>query len=279
MLYALLAGALPFAKRTDERSNNLVRLQQMFPRIIAAAYEPPPGVGAQGLHLLGRMLTADPAAVSLSEGWRESKERETATAARARAPLSHLFIIFSLSFAAHHRPGSHPAPLVPGGLAVCHRHSQCRPAGRPDPARPAVGGRDRGPGDRGDPPGRGAWHRRRRRWLHASARTTAGAHRSTPPGRRARVRGGRHRAGRLALPPPAPTGGCACAGLAAAAAAWRLSAFPFLLVCVFFSSSAPGLCASLASRHPFPTPTDELVFFSMVPPTPPPLSARLSSSF
>ena len=35
------AAVLPFAKRGDDRSNNLVRLQQLFPRIVAADYEQP----------------------------------------------------------------------------------------------------------------------------------------------------------------------------------------------------------------------------------------------
>ena len=68
MLYVLLTGALPFAKRGDERANNLVRLQQMFPRIVAADYEVPGHVSPGCAHLLGRMLTADPGArVTLPE--------------------------------------------------------------------------------------------------------------------------------------------------------------------------------------------------------------------
>ena len=51
---------LPFAKKGDERNNNLVRLQQMFPRIVAADFEHPKHVTAQGRHLLSRMLTSDP---------------------------------------------------------------------------------------------------------------------------------------------------------------------------------------------------------------------------
>lgn len=52
---------LPFAKRGDERGNNLVRLQQMFPRIVAADFEHPMHVSQECRHMLGRMLTADPA--------------------------------------------------------------------------------------------------------------------------------------------------------------------------------------------------------------------------
>lgn len=55
------AGVLPFAKRGDERGNNLVRLQQMFPRIVAADFEHPMHVSQECRHMLGRMLTADPA--------------------------------------------------------------------------------------------------------------------------------------------------------------------------------------------------------------------------
>ena len=55
------AGVLPFAKKGDDRNNNLVRLQQMFPRIVAADFEHPKHVSAQGRHLLSRMLTSDPA--------------------------------------------------------------------------------------------------------------------------------------------------------------------------------------------------------------------------
>ena len=54
------AGVLPFAKKGDDRNNNLVRLQQMFPRIVAADFEQPKHVSAQGRHLLSRMLTSDP---------------------------------------------------------------------------------------------------------------------------------------------------------------------------------------------------------------------------
>ena len=52
---------LPFAKRGDDRSNNLVRLQQLFPRIVAADYEQPKRVSDDCRHLLRRMLTPDPA--------------------------------------------------------------------------------------------------------------------------------------------------------------------------------------------------------------------------
>ena len=54
------AGVLPFAKRGDDRGNNLVRLQQMFPRIVAADFEQPSHVTPECRHLLSRMLTADP---------------------------------------------------------------------------------------------------------------------------------------------------------------------------------------------------------------------------
>lgn len=55
------AAVLPFAKRGDDRSNNLVRLQQLFPRIVAADYEQPRRVTEECRHLLKRMLTPDPA--------------------------------------------------------------------------------------------------------------------------------------------------------------------------------------------------------------------------
>jgi hypothetical protein len=100
VLYVMLTGVLPFAKRGDERSNNLVRLQQvwarekggdgaffflhfsfrrppplapslhtqMFPRIVAADYETPAHVSPGCAHLLARVLTADPAArITLAE--------------------------------------------------------------------------------------------------------------------------------------------------------------------------------------------------------------------
>ena len=54
------AGVLPFAKRGDDRGNNLVRLQQMFPRIVAADFEQPNHVTPECRHLLKRTLTADP---------------------------------------------------------------------------------------------------------------------------------------------------------------------------------------------------------------------------
>ena len=54
------AGVLPFAKRGDDRGNNLVRLQQMFPRIVAADFEQPGHVTPECRHLLKRTLTADP---------------------------------------------------------------------------------------------------------------------------------------------------------------------------------------------------------------------------
>jgi len=51
---------LPFAKRGDDRSNNLVRLQQLFPRIVAADYEQPRRVSEDCRTLLRSMLTPDP---------------------------------------------------------------------------------------------------------------------------------------------------------------------------------------------------------------------------
>ena len=54
------AGVLPFAKRGDDRGNNLVRLQQMFPRIVAADFQQPLHVSLECKHLLARMLTPDP---------------------------------------------------------------------------------------------------------------------------------------------------------------------------------------------------------------------------
>lgn len=60
MLYVMLTGVLPFAKRGDDRGNNLIRLQQMFPRIVAADFEQPTHVSPDCRHLLSRMLTADP---------------------------------------------------------------------------------------------------------------------------------------------------------------------------------------------------------------------------
>ena len=52
---------LPFAKRGDDRGNNLIRLQQMFPRIVAADFQQPLHVSKECQHLLSRMLTPDPA--------------------------------------------------------------------------------------------------------------------------------------------------------------------------------------------------------------------------
>lgn len=53
-------GVLPFAKRGDNRSNNLIRLQQMFPRIVAADFHNPAHISPHCQQLLKRMLTADP---------------------------------------------------------------------------------------------------------------------------------------------------------------------------------------------------------------------------
>lgn len=61
MLYVMVTGVLPFAKRGDDRGNNLIRLQQMFPRIVAAEFQQPLHVSAECQHLLSRMLTPDPA--------------------------------------------------------------------------------------------------------------------------------------------------------------------------------------------------------------------------
>ena len=55
-----MAGVLPFAKRGDNRTNNLIRLQQMFPRIVAADFHLPMHVSQPCQDLLRRMLTADP---------------------------------------------------------------------------------------------------------------------------------------------------------------------------------------------------------------------------
>ena len=55
------AGVLPFAKRGDDRGNNLIRLQQMFPRIVAAEFQQPLHVSTDCQTLLSRMLTPDPA--------------------------------------------------------------------------------------------------------------------------------------------------------------------------------------------------------------------------
>lgn len=61
MKYAAGAGVLPFAKRGDDRGNNLIRLQQMFPRIVAAEFQQPLHVSKDCQTLLSRMLTPDPA--------------------------------------------------------------------------------------------------------------------------------------------------------------------------------------------------------------------------
>lgn len=54
------AAVLPFAKRGDDRANNLVRLQQLFPRIVAGQYQPPRRASESCKDLLKRMLTPDP---------------------------------------------------------------------------------------------------------------------------------------------------------------------------------------------------------------------------
>ena len=61
MLCPSCAGVLPFAKRGDDRGNNLIRLQQMFPRIVAADFQQPLHVSTDCQTLLSRMLTPDPA--------------------------------------------------------------------------------------------------------------------------------------------------------------------------------------------------------------------------
>ncbi|EIE18357.1 kinase-like protein [Coccomyxa subellipsoidea C-169] len=60
MLYVMLTAVLPFAKRGDDRANNLVRLQQLFPRIVAGQYQPPRRASDACKDLLKRMLTPDP---------------------------------------------------------------------------------------------------------------------------------------------------------------------------------------------------------------------------
>ncbi|KAK9918051.1 hypothetical protein WJX75_000792 [Coccomyxa subellipsoidea] len=60
MLYVMLTAVLPFAKRGDDRANNLVRLQQLFPRIVAGQYQPPRRASDVCRDLLKRMLTPDP---------------------------------------------------------------------------------------------------------------------------------------------------------------------------------------------------------------------------
>ena len=53
------AGAFPFWRRGDERANSIVRLQQIFPRILAAEYDPPEA-SPPCLHLLRSLLCSDP---------------------------------------------------------------------------------------------------------------------------------------------------------------------------------------------------------------------------
>ena len=62
MLYVMLTGILPFARKGDAQSNNLLRLQQMFPRIVAANFAQPSHVSVECQQLLSRLLTADPEA-------------------------------------------------------------------------------------------------------------------------------------------------------------------------------------------------------------------------
>ena len=59
-LWCLRAAVLPFAKRGDDRSNNLKRLQQLFPRIVAGQYQTPRRASDTCKHLLKRLLTPDP---------------------------------------------------------------------------------------------------------------------------------------------------------------------------------------------------------------------------
>ena len=54
------AAVLPFAKRGDDRSNNLKRLQQLFPRIVAGQYQAPRRASDTCKDLLKRLLTPDP---------------------------------------------------------------------------------------------------------------------------------------------------------------------------------------------------------------------------
>ena len=54
------AAVLPFAKRGDDRSNNLKRLQQLFPRIVAGQYQAPRRASEACKDLLKRLLTPDP---------------------------------------------------------------------------------------------------------------------------------------------------------------------------------------------------------------------------
>ena len=62
MLYVMLTGVLPFARKGDAQNNDLLRLQQMFPRIVAANFTQPPHVSPDCQHLLSRLLNADPEA-------------------------------------------------------------------------------------------------------------------------------------------------------------------------------------------------------------------------
>ena len=54
------AAVLPFAKRGDDRSNNLKRLQQLFPRIVAGQYQAPRRASDACKDLMKRLLTPDP---------------------------------------------------------------------------------------------------------------------------------------------------------------------------------------------------------------------------
>ncbi|KAL3130826.1 hypothetical protein ABBQ38_000161 [Trebouxia sp. C0009 RCD-2024] len=60
MLYVMLTGVLPFARKGDAQSNDLLRLQQMFPRIVAANFTQPPHVSPECQQLLSKLLKADP---------------------------------------------------------------------------------------------------------------------------------------------------------------------------------------------------------------------------
>ena len=60
MIASCCAAVLPFAKRGDDRSNNLKRLQQLFPRIVAGQYQAPRRASDACKHLLQRLLTPDP---------------------------------------------------------------------------------------------------------------------------------------------------------------------------------------------------------------------------
>lgn len=59
MLFIMLTGTFPFWRRGDEKANSIVRLQQIFPRILAADYRPPPS-SPECLSLLKALLTPDP---------------------------------------------------------------------------------------------------------------------------------------------------------------------------------------------------------------------------